>query len=97
MSAKQGKIQQVPALASGRPETGAMQFGNDWPGVFIRGDNALFFARTLTAAMALYPDKAMERSILRGLRDTLLSCSVGNTGWPPSTEIASVNTTEKDK
>lgn len=24
-----------------RPETGPMQFGDDWPGVFIRGDNAL--------------------------------------------------------
>lgn len=24
-----------------RPETGAMQFGDDWPGVFIRGDNAI--------------------------------------------------------
>lgn len=23
-----------------RPETGPMQFGDDWPGVFIRGDNA---------------------------------------------------------
>lgn len=27
-----------------RPETGAMQFGNDWPGVFIRGDNAAHYA-----------------------------------------------------
>ena len=24
-----------------RAETGKMQFGNDWSGVFIRGDNAL--------------------------------------------------------
>lgn len=23
-----------------RPETGAMSFGDDWPGVFIRGDEA---------------------------------------------------------
>jgi len=28
----------------GRPETGAMQFGKDWPGVFIRGDDALYHA-----------------------------------------------------
>ena len=27
-----------------RPETGPMQFGGDWPGVFIRGDNAAHFA-----------------------------------------------------
>lgn len=25
---------------SKRAETGSMQFGDDWPGVFIRGDNA---------------------------------------------------------
>lgn len=27
-----------------RPETGIMQFGEDWPGVFIRGDNAGYYA-----------------------------------------------------
>jgi hypothetical protein len=25
--------------SSGRTPTGAMQFANDWPGLFIRGDN----------------------------------------------------------
>lgn len=31
-------IQRVEALLEGhRPETGPMQFGDDWPGVFIRG------------------------------------------------------------
>lgn len=30
-----------------RPETGVMQFGNDWPGVFIRGDNAIGYAMIL--------------------------------------------------
>ena len=29
----------IPA-AEPRVETGAIQFGNDWPGYFIRGDNA---------------------------------------------------------
>lgn len=34
-------IRKVPAPADGqRVETGAIQFGDDWPGVFIRGDNA---------------------------------------------------------
>lgn len=27
-----------------RVETGPIQFGDDWPGVFIRGDNAGFYA-----------------------------------------------------
>lgn len=26
-----------------RPETGPMKFGDDWTGVFIRGDNALMY------------------------------------------------------
>jgi hypothetical protein len=26
-----------------RPETGAMKFGDDWRGVFIRGDHAIHF------------------------------------------------------
>lgn len=30
-----------------RVETGALQFNEDWPGVFIRGDNAAFYAMQL--------------------------------------------------
>jgi len=30
-----------------RPETGPMQFGDDWPGVFVRGDDAKYFNMTL--------------------------------------------------
>src|SRR5262245_61148913 len=29
---------------SPRVETGAVQFGNDWPGLFVRGDQALHLA-----------------------------------------------------
>ena len=32
---------------SNRVETGALQFNEDWPGVFIRGDNAAFYAMQL--------------------------------------------------
>ena len=34
-----------------RPETGPMRFGDDWRGVFIRGDNAFGYARTLEALL----------------------------------------------
>lgn len=27
-----------------RVETGVVQFGDDWPGVFIRGDNAAYYS-----------------------------------------------------
>jgi hypothetical protein len=32
---------------SDRPETGPMQFGDDWCGIFIRGDNAFLYANAL--------------------------------------------------
>jgi len=31
----------------GRIETGVVQFADDWPGVFIRGDNAIAYASEL--------------------------------------------------
>lgn len=34
-----------------RPETGVMQFEDDWPGVFIRGDNAIAIALHLGAVL----------------------------------------------
>lgn len=36
-----GQLQRLPAPEGvSRIETGAVQFGDDWPGLFIRGDNA---------------------------------------------------------
>jgi len=35
------RVQQVEAPRGiARVETGAVQFGDDWPGLFVRGDNA---------------------------------------------------------
>ena len=78
-------IQKVPPIeGQARPETGPMQFGDDWPGVFIRGDNALFFAvAVLAAAEALPDDMWLLKSQLKGLASDLRSCKVGETGWPP--------------
>lgn len=56
-----------------RPETGPMKFGDDWRGVFIRGDNAFHFATTLDYAIALLRDGDINRYVLQGLRDTLAS------------------------
>jgi len=67
-----------------RVETGPVQFGDDWPGTFIRGDNALTFAHMLGEAMSFIPsEQYLVRAQLAGLVDTLQSCSVGDTGWPP--------------
>lgn len=62
-----------------RAETGAMQFGDDWPGVFIRGDDAHFFGHQLASVLASTEAPTMDpiaRFVLEGLRDTLLACDV---------------------
>jgi hypothetical protein len=53
-------VQMLP-LPPGLPrvETGAVQFGDDWPGLFIRGDNALalmLWIRSLSELLANHPD-----------------------------------------
>jgi hypothetical protein len=75
-------IRKLPALDE-RIETGPVQFGDDWPGVFIRGDNALWFAKCLEVALAELPGYTMTKSVLYGLASDLRSCSAGDTGWPP--------------
>lgn len=66
-----------------RVESGPVQFGDDWPGVFIRGDNALTFAHMLREGLTYIPEREyLLLAQLIGLADTLQSCSVGNTGWP---------------
>jgi hypothetical protein len=34
---------QVRAVEDGRVETGAVQFEDDWPGIFIRGEDAMVY------------------------------------------------------
>ena len=41
-----------------RVETGAVQFGDDWPGLFIRGDNALCLMLNIKKLLALLSDHA---------------------------------------
>ena len=41
------EIRNLPTPEGGRVETGVTRFGDDWPGIFIRGDNAFYFARCL--------------------------------------------------
>lgn len=49
-----------------RAETGPMQFGDDWKGVFIRGDQALMlYAPMLSAALDLLP-VGPEAQLMRG-------------------------------
>lgn len=34
-----------------RPETGLMQFGEDWPGLFVRGDDSFHYADLLSSLL----------------------------------------------
>ena len=35
-------MKEIPYTGKERVETGAVKFGDDWPGLFIRGDDALY-------------------------------------------------------
>jgi hypothetical protein len=62
-----------------RPETGPMQFGDDWPGVFIRGDNALHYALELHGAIKALRKvdySPFQLGVLEGLLGTLQASDV---------------------
>lgn len=61
-----------------RPETGPMQFGDDWTGVFLRGD----YAGPMAFMLQMLLDRAekagiigaIEAAPLRGLAADIASC-----------------------
>ncbi|MCZ6507727.1 MAG: hypothetical protein O7A04_06745 [Acidobacteria bacterium] len=55
-----------------RVETGVVVFGPDWPGVYIRGDDALHFKLAVGAAIGYVPRDTADQ--LRELRRLLESC-----------------------
>lgn len=60
-----------------RVETGPIQFGDDWPGVFFRGDNALYFGYMLNSLLnniEIAKDNIIITSVLKGLANDLTSC-----------------------
>ena len=64
----------LPA-AEPRAETGPVQFGNDWPGVFFRGDTAFYYAFHLEQILK-GGDNPVSRMILKGLLDTLKASNI---------------------
>lgn len=65
-----------------RIETGPLQVGDaDWPGTFIRGDRAMYYAMGLSTGIAHLkdiPDAHHAIPILRSLADKLKASRVGN-------------------
>lgn len=57
-----------------RPETGPMKFGNDWRGVFIRGDDAFNYAMHLERLMRHQPPgDVIGMMVVRTLHELLRS------------------------
>lgn len=72
-------VQKLEGFKEGRPETGPMQFGDDWPGIFIRGDTALAYAMYLKMLLDKQKDDMAwpQAMYLKSLLDYLTSCRVG--------------------
>lgn len=76
------KIQLIPLpedFEGGRVETGPVQFGDDWPGTFIRGDNAAWYAMTIKMILERHGeqmDAIMERWPLESLMKDLSSSNL---------------------
>ena len=65
---------ELPAPAGmARVETGPVSFGRDWPGVFIRGDNAMWYSMNLRFVKT---DHFLASSCVEELRELLRSCQV---------------------
>lgn len=56
-----------------RMKTGPLAFGSDWPGVFIRGDDAQAFAQAIRFQLA---NSLLKNSVLEELADLLESCCI---------------------
>lgn len=72
-----------------RPETGTMRFGSDWTGIFVRGDNAFYYAGALNLLLAAggqdAPEALFAKSALRELADLLTSSMHG--GSEPAAQV----------
>jgi hypothetical protein len=64
-----------------RPETGAMRFGSDWRGAFIRGDDAFGYAQALEIILKGTPDPfslTISRAVLESLLGVLKATNEHN-------------------
>lgn len=60
-------------LVGGRVETGPLRFGDDWCGIFIRGDDAAHKAMTIGMAATHVPDP-LASMVLVGTSKLLATC-----------------------
>lgn len=61
----------------GRIETGPIQIGSDWPGIFIRGDNVGDYIRILRYAAERFEEEHNRNpQLIYKMIETLKSCWV---------------------
>lgn len=73
----------LPPMPDGdRVDTGPMQFGGDWPGIFMRGDYACPMGMMLKHTVeTLKRGEEIPQIVLmqlEGLAETLQSCNIAN-------------------
>lgn len=69
-------LRELPPVEK-RVETGPTQFGDDWPGVFIRGDDCLGYSLYLELILNGAPlDDVLVKSTINGLLGLLRSSRV---------------------
>jgi hypothetical protein len=72
----QPTIREFPACDP-RIEDGPVQFGDDWPGLFLRGDTAAHYASHLGEFLSTNPPAdPIVLGMLRGLLSDLESCNL---------------------
>lgn len=88
------KLRKLPTPSDGkRVENGPVQFGDDWPGIFLRGDHALFLAGNLHALSEFLKTLDLEgeknsmaffyAGIARGSATLLEMCNAARTAETP--------------
>jgi len=65
-------MRRLPAVSE-RVETGAIQFGDDWPGLFLRGDHAAYLSACITVLLRGLSEDADYVAVaqLRNVRDVI--------------------------
>lgn len=66
-----------------RIQTGVIECDGDWPGIFIRGDQAVHYAHSLSVILKNMPeseknDVILSKHVLTGLIETLHSCNMNS-------------------
>lgn len=70
-----------------REATGAIQLGDDWPGVFIRGDDCFFYSHYLKDVLRKFPVDAATKLNLEELTEILDSAFKEGQNYDPGTPV----------